>query len=142
MTREQIVGVLNAMQRAWNSRDSVALASAHTDDGVVYSPIFGAVHGKAAIEKSYRDLFLGFADWTFEPVELVVDGLRAAQLFNVSATHTSEMFGMPPSHRRFKIQGVLVFEFREEGKIAVERRLYDFTGLLIQMGVIKAKPGG
>jgi hypothetical protein len=37
---------------------------------------------------------------------------------------------------------VLVFEFREEGKVAVERRLYDFTGLLIQMGVIKAKPGG
>jgi steroid delta-isomerase-like uncharacterized protein len=142
MTREQIVGILNGMHRAWNNRDPVALASAHTDDGVVYSPIFGEVHGKAAIEKSYRDLFLGFADWTFEPVELVVDGLRAAQLFNVTATHTSEMFGVPPSHRRFKIQGVLVFEFREEGKVAVERRLYDFTGLLIQMGVIKAKPGG
>jgi hypothetical protein len=36
---------------------------------------------------------------------------------------------------------VLVFEFRD-GKVAVEKRLYDFTGLLIQMGVIRAKPGG
>jgi hypothetical protein len=88
MNREQIVGVLNAMHRAWNSRDAVALASAHTDDGVVYSPIFGEVHGRAAIEKTYRDLFLGFADWTFEPVELVVDGLRAAQLFNVTAARS------------------------------------------------------
>ncbi len=141
MTREQIVGVFNGMHRAWNSRDSAALALAHTDDGVVYSPIFGAVHGRAAIEKSYRDLFAAFADWTFEPQELIVDGLRAAQTFTVTATHTSEMFGVPATHRRFKVQGVLVFEFRD-GKIAVEKRLYDFSGLLIQIGVIKAKPGG
>ena len=129
------------MHRASNSRDAAALADAHTDDGVIYSPIFGEVHGRAAIEKSYRDLFIAFADWTYEPAELVVDGLRAAQLFSVTASHTSELFGVPPTHRRFKFQGVLVLEFRD-GKIAVERRLYDFTGLLIQMGVIKAKPGG
>lgn len=141
MTREQIVALLNTMQRSWNSRDPVGLAAVHSDDGVVFSPIFGEVRGRAAIEKSYRDLFTAFADWTFEPAELVVDGLRAAQLFTVSATHTSEMFGVPATHRRFKIQGVLVFEFRD-GKVAVERRLYDFTGLLIQMGVIRAKPGG
>ena len=141
MTREQIVGVLNAMHRASNSRDAAALAAAHTDDGVIYSPIFGEVHGRAAIEKSYHDLFIAFADWTYEPAELVVDGLRAAQVFSVTASHTSELFGVQPTHRRFRFQGVLVLEFRD-GKIAVERRLYDFTGLLIQMGVIKAKPGG
>ena len=140
MTREQVVAVLNAMQRSWNSRDPVGLAAVHTEDGVVYSPIFGEVNGRAAIEKSYRDLFTAFADWTFEPAELVVDGMRAAQLFSVTATHTSEIFGLAATHRRFKIQGVLMFEFGD-GKIAVERRLYDFTGLLIQMGVIKAKPG-
>jgi steroid delta-isomerase-like uncharacterized protein len=140
MTREQIVTVLNMMQRASNSRDPVALAAVHAEDGIVYSPIFGEVSGRAAIEKSYRDLFTAFTDWTFEPTELIVDGLRAAQLFSVTATHASEIFGMAATHRRFKIQGVLVFEFRD-GKVAVERRLYDFTGLLIQMGVIKARPG-
>ena len=36
--------------------------------------------------------------------------------------------------------GVLVFELRD-GKITHERRLYDFTGLLVQVGVLKAKPG-
>lgn len=129
------------MQRGWNSRDPAALASAHAEDGVVFSPIFGEVRGRAAIEKSYRDLFTAFADWTFEPSELIVDGLRAAQLVSVNASHTSEIFGVQPSHRKFRIQGVLVFEFRD-GKVQIERRLYDFTGLLIQLGVIKAKPGG
>ncbi len=28
----------------------------------------------------------------------------------------------------------------ENGKIVRERRIYDFTGLLVQIGVIKARP--
>jgi hypothetical protein len=28
-----------------------------------------------------------------------------------------------------------------EGLIAHERRVYDFTGLLIQLGVLRSKPG-
>jgi steroid delta-isomerase-like uncharacterized protein len=139
MTREQIVGVMQAMQRAWNTKDAAALAAAHSDDGVVQSPIFGSVRGKAEIERSYADLFRAFGDWSLEGEELIIDGHRAAQLFSVQATHTSELFGVSATHRQFKLQGVLIFEFRD-GKIVHERRLYDFTGLLVQLGVIKAKP--
>jgi len=140
MSREQIVNLLQAMQRAWNARDPVALTTAHTDDGVVVSPIFGEVRGRAEIQRSYEELFRAFADWTLEGHDLIIDGARAAQTFTVTATHSSELFGVEATHRRFKIQGVLVFEFRD-GKVAVERRMYDFTGLLVQLGVLKAKPG-
>jgi hypothetical protein len=34
---------------------------------------------------------------------------------------------------------VLLDEF-EDGRIARERRIYDFTGLLLQIGALKAKP--
>lgn len=138
MTREQIVAVLNSMQRAWNARDPMALAALYSDNTVVQSPIFGELHGRMAIERSYRDLFRGFADWTFEGEDTIVDGSRAAQLFSVTATHTSDMFGVDATHRSFKVKGVLVFEFRD-GRIIHERRLYDFTGLLLQVGVLKAK---
>jgi hypothetical protein len=43
------------------------------------------------------------------------------------------------THRSFKVKGVLVFEFRD-GKIVHEQRLYDFTALLLQVGVLKARP--
>jgi hypothetical protein len=34
-----------------------------------------------------------------------------------------------------------VFFYRlENGRIVHERRIYDFTGLLLQIGVLKAKP--
>ena len=140
MTREQIVGVMQSMQRAWNAHDSETLASAHADDSVVHSLMFGTVRGKADIERSYGDLFRAFGDWSLEGQELIIDGNRAAQLFVAEATHTSELFGVAATHRHFKVSGVLIFEFRD-GKIVNERRLYDFTGLLVQLGVIKAKPG-
>ena len=140
MTREQIVSVTQAMQRAWNARDPVALAAVHAEDGVVHSPMFGEVHGRADIERTYGEMFRGFADWNFEGQDLIIDGNRAAQTFIATATHTSELFGVEASHRKFKVQGVLVFEMRD-GKVQSERRLYDFTSLLLQVGVLKAKPG-
>jgi len=140
MNREQIVAVMQAMQRAWNVRDPVALAAAHAEDGIVHSPMFGEVRGRADIERSYREMFRGFADWTYEGQDLIIDGNRAAQLFTATATHTSDLFGVEATQRKFKVQGVLVFELRD-GKIQSERRLYDFTSLLLQLGVLKAKPG-
>jgi steroid delta-isomerase-like uncharacterized protein len=125
------------MQRR-GTRDSAALRR-RTPTTVVQSPIFGEVRGRAEIERTYRDLFRAFADWTLEGQELIIDGNRAAQVFIVEATHTSEMFGVPATNRRFKIHGVLIFDFRD-GRIAYERRMYDFTGLLIQVGVLKTKP--
>ena len=140
MTREQIVALVQSMQRAWNARDIAALGAAHSEDSVVHSPIFGTVRGRAAIEHSFEEFFRAFADSVFEGQELIIDGTRAAQLFVIEASHTSELFGVEATHRRFRIQGVLLFEVRD-GKIIHERRMYDFTSLLVQLGVIKAKPG-
>jgi steroid delta-isomerase-like uncharacterized protein len=140
MTREQIAAVIQVMQKAWTARDPAALAAAHTEDGVVVSPIFGEVRGLKDIQRSYEELFRAFADWTLEGQDLIVDGDRAVQVIAVSATHTSELFGVEATHRRFRFQGVLLFDFRD-GKVAQERRMYDFTGMLVQLGVLKAKPG-
>jgi steroid delta-isomerase-like uncharacterized protein len=140
MTREQVVSLVQTMQRAWNTRDAALLAAQHAEDSIVHSPIFGTVRGRAEIERSFEDFFRAFADSVFEQQELIIDGTRCAQLFTLDATHTSELFGVDATHRRFKIIGVLIFELRD-GKIISERRMYDFTSLLVQLGVIKAKPG-
>ena len=138
-TRAEIDALFEMRTRAWRERDPTALAASHRDDGVIVSPIFGTVTGREAIDRSYRDLFLRFADWTLVAERSIVDGERVAQPFEVEATHTYEIFGLPATGRRFKIQGVLLFEVTG-GRIARERRLYDFTGLLLQLGVLKAKP--
>jgi SnoaL-like polyketide cyclase len=51
----------------------------------------------------------------------------------------AEFMGLPGSGRAFDIEGVRVFEMKD-GLIDFERRYYDFTGLLIQLGVLRGKP--
>ena len=139
MTREEAAAAVNSLQRAWRARDTAALAAAHATDSIVHSPIFGVIQGRPAIEQSYRDLFTAFADWTLDSEDLVIDGNRVAQFFKVNASHTSEFFGIPPTGRRFEAHGVLFMEFRD-GLIIRERRIYDFIGMLLQIGVLKARP--
>jgi predicted ester cyclase len=139
MSRDEIFALFANRQVHWRNRDPAGLAATHALNGVVHSPIFGKVEGAKAIEVSYQNLFAIFNDWTFEAEQALVDGDRVAQPFKVTATHTSELFGVAPTNRRFEIQGVLLFEFAD-GRISRERRVYDFTSLLIQVGVLKARP--
>ena len=139
MTREAIEALFDAREQLLRRRDAAGLAKAHALDGVVESPIFGTVRGRAAIERSYAQLFEGFEDSVFEREQLLIDGDRVAQFFKWHATHTHEMFGFAPTGRQFTVHGALVFQFKD-GHIAHERRIYDFTGLLVQIGVLKPRP--
>jgi predicted ester cyclase len=47
--------------------------------------------------------------------------------------------GLPPTGKPFRLPIVHFYEF-QDGHILPERRIYDFTGLLVQIGVLKAKP--
>jgi predicted ester cyclase len=140
MTREELSKFAAERRVAWDSRDSAGLASGHTADGDVVSPIFGTVKGRAAIEASYRNLFAVFADWEFIGDDLIMDGDVVVEGFTARATHTHEFLGVPGTNRRFQIRGVLLFRFKD-GLIAHEERVYDFSGMLIQIGVLKARPG-
>jgi steroid delta-isomerase-like uncharacterized protein len=140
MTREELTTFAARRHEAWNRRDIGALAAGHGADSTVTSPMFGTVHGRAAIETSYRNLFAIFADWDYVADDLIIDGDKVVESFTARATHTHEFLGMAGTGRRFQIRGVLLFRFAD-GLIAHEERVYDFSGLLIQIGVLKAKPG-
>jgi steroid delta-isomerase-like uncharacterized protein len=139
MSRDEIVKMFARRDEAWANKDVETLTAAHADDGVIVSPMFGIIHGRAAIEKSYRDIFHAMSDWRLDSESLIIDDDNVAQIFKVHATHVHEMFGVPGTGRRFTTNGVTVFQLRD-GKIAHEQRFYDFTGLLLQLGVLKAKP--
>jgi steroid delta-isomerase-like uncharacterized protein len=139
MTRDDIIRFFEARQADWRARDADALAGGHAPDGAVASPMFGALKGRAEIAESYRRLFVSFPDWLFTAEELLVDGDRAAQHFVATATHVGEFMGLPGTNRHGRIEGVMLYTM-EDGAIQRERRLYDFSGLLIQIGVLRSKP--
>ena len=139
MTREAIVSLMERMRAAWDAHDADALAALHAADGVVISPTGGVLEGRAEIARVYRVWFTGFPDAKWRTDEIIVDGDRAVAVAQVSGTHAGEFFGVPPSGRHVEVQVAVILAFAD-GLIAEERRIYDFTGFLVQVGVLKAKP--
>ena len=140
MIREDVVRFLDKRRDAYARLDGDALAADHTEDGVLESPAAGGtVSGRAAIAKVYRAFFAGFPDLTMDWAEPVIDGDRVVQIAAASGTDTGGFLGLPPTGKRFNYPIVYMFTL-EDGLIAHERRIYDFTGMLIQIGLLKAKP--
>ena len=139
MTRQEIVTLLATRQALWTARDTGGLAATHAVDGTVDSPMFGALRGRGEIADSYGSLFTIFPDWEMTPGAALIDGQRIAEPFSATATHVREFMGLAGTNRRFQIQGVRLYDLTGN-VIQHERRLYDFTALLIQIGVLRSKP--
>lgn len=139
MTRTDIEAFIERHFASLNRHDVDAVSADHSGDGIVVSPMFSTVQGRAAIEGAYRTLFKTFPDWTMSIDDLVIEAPRAAIFSTVHATHENDFFGLPGTHRRIEFPSARYMTF-ENGLIAHERRVYDFTGLLVQVGVLRAKP--
>jgi predicted ester cyclase len=131
---------LVARQAKYRSHDAKALAADHMLEGSVHSPIFATIVGRPAIEHAYAALFQIFPDWLVTFEEAILDGTRAAHPCHVTATHRGEFMGLPGTGRQVDFRGVLLYTL-EDGLIAQEWRLYDFTSILLQTGVLRVKPG-
>jgi len=140
MTREDMLAFCDRRAEAWKRRDPVALAAAHTEHGTVTSPIFSKIAGRDAVRRSYEALFQSFPDWAMDNEPPLIDGDRVAVPFTAKATHAGRFMGLDGTGRRCEIRGVMLMRIAD-GAIADERRIYDFTGLLIQLGVLRSKPG-
>jgi len=139
MTRSEIEAFIEHHFASAARHDIDALAADHAEDGVIVSPMFATVQGRAAIAGSYRTLFKTFPDWTMSIDDLLIDGTRAAIFSTVHATHEHDFFGLPGTHRHIELSSARYMTFAN-GLIARERRVYDFTGLLVQVGVLRARP--
>jgi steroid delta-isomerase-like uncharacterized protein len=141
MTNEEVRTFFTRFLDVWKQESLSAILGCYTDDARIDSPMFHTVTGRAEIEKSFKELFRAFDDFSFRIDDIVVDGGpedRAVLFYTSQSTHRGDLFGMPGTGRRVEISVAFLVRF-ENGCIATERRLYDFTGLLVQIGVLKAK---
>jgi uncharacterized protein (TIGR02246 family) len=140
MDREQIEALFRTRTAYWHARDAAALAAGHAVNGVVVSPTGGVLEGRDEIERIYSVWFNAFPDLELTDTDLVIDGDRAVMLATVSGTHSGDFFGLASTGRRVHATCAFVYTFRGD-LIEHERRILDFTGVLVQVGVLKAKPG-
>jgi steroid delta-isomerase-like uncharacterized protein len=139
MTREEIAMLFARRRDARARGDAAALAADYAEDCVVESPWAGTVKGRAAIEQVSRQWYTAFPDVAYRDEELLIDGNRVAQIETVAGTDIGGFMGLPPTGKPFRLPLVYLCTLNEQ-QIVHERRIYDFTGMLVQIGVLKAKP--
>jgi steroid delta-isomerase-like uncharacterized protein len=139
MTRDEITAMFARREDAFNERDSVSLAADYSDDAVIDSPTAGVHQGPDAAREAYDVIFRAFADNMRRTEMLVIDGDHVAQVLTLEGTNLGGLMGLPPSGKHFRVPAVFLYDLRGD-KIVRERRIYDFTGLLVQIGVLKARP--
>ena len=139
MTHDEIVAFFQRREDLYNDFDAAALAADYADDAVIDSPIAGVHTGGLAAEQALRKVFDAFLDRKMRTESLMIDGDLVAQVFAIEGTHIGEFLGLPPTGKPFRHTAVFLYELRNR-LIVRERRIYDFTGLLVQIGVMKAKP--
>jgi len=138
MTRQAMEAFFKRRQEAYEDLDAAALAADYAEGAVIESPTAG-VHGREGAEKAFRTVFNAFLDMTMTVDGLVIDGDQGATVLSIEGTHIGEFMGLPPTGKRFLMSAVFFYEL-QDGLIVREKRIYDFTGMLVQIGVLKAKP--
>ena len=140
MTRDEIVGMFAQRHDAINRRDIAFIVGQYAPDCEQISPLAGAtVKGREAIGKLYTTWFKGFPDLVWTNEELLVDGNRVAEMTMLSGSDTGGFMGLSPTGKPFHVPVVWLFTVKD-GQFTHVRPTYDFTGLLVQIGLLKARP--
>jgi steroid delta-isomerase-like uncharacterized protein len=138
-TRDDIVALFARRQAAYDNLDAEALVADYADDCSIESPTGGTHSGRVSAKQVLQVVFDAFQDMRVRTERLLIDGNQVSQLLNIEGTNLGGFLGLPPTGKPFHLSAVFLYEL-EEGRIRRERRVYDFTGLLTQIGVLKTKP--
>jgi steroid delta-isomerase-like uncharacterized protein len=139
MTRTEIAALLDRWLDAVARRDVDALMDLYAANSLLESPMAGPGRGRDAVARAYETFFAAFPDLKLDAEEPLIDGDRVARVATVTGTDVGGFMGLEPTGKPFRFPVVLLYTVRD-GRIVQERRLYDFTGLLLQIGALKAKP--
>ena len=139
MTAEEVQAFAHGFFDHLQARDAAVLAEDYAPDATADSPSLGTLQGRSAIEQGHRRWFSAFPDLVLTLEEVVAQDDIATLVFRATATHQDEFLGLPATGKRIEFRAVFLLKLRDH-QIVYERRIYDFTGLLIRLGVLKVKP--
>ena len=132
MDRDAAVELIRGLLHAARQGDFARLRVLYADDAVAVSPMFGEIHGNAAIADSWRRLATVLPDFSAEISHVLVDGNRIAVLSSVSATDWNGWFGRPASGGNIAYKLVLLFTV-DNNRIVRDERIYDSAAVVASL---------
>lgn len=125
----------------WNRGHEEAIDELLAIDVIGHNLGEGEVRGPAAFRVFWRNMRSAFPDLHIRIEDTIVQGPKAAVRVVLEGTHRGEGLGLPPTGRRVTVGGNLILKV-EGGKVVEAWNAWDQLGLLRQLGVVPAAPGG
>ncbi len=105
------------------------------DDMIEHEEFPGIEPGKPGVRQFFT-LFRGaFPDMRMDAHEIIVDGDLLCVRGSMSGTHEGEFMGLPPTGRRFEVDGFDMLRVRD-GQFAEHWGLFDSLTMMQQLGAI------
>ena len=123
-----IAALLEERHQARAARDVQRLVALYAEDCTVETQVAGTLKGRAAVAAAELELFATFPDVATEIDETTIMGNRAFETGTISGTDEGGAYARPGTHLRFPF---LLMSTVADGKIASERRIWNFRGLLL-----------
>jgi steroid delta-isomerase-like uncharacterized protein len=126
---------------AWNRRDADG-AVAHVAEDVIVRDVALAMplQGRSALKKAIEGYMTAFPDLHVEITSSTLDGLRIAQEWTVTGTHSGDFMGVGPTGRWTETYGATVVTFDEDGVVIEASMYWNMLALCRQLGRA-AEPG-
>lgn len=115
MSFEQNEAALNRAVDAWNSGDVDSYLDLY-DERIKLHVVTYDFPDKSSVAEMYRGLFAATSDLVLTIDEAFGDGDRLCARYTVTAKHTGELMGIPPTGADISIIGITVMHF-ENGRV-------------------------
>lgn len=95
----------------------------------------GMADGHEGFKRVLGVFFEAFPDLRLEVQFSVADEDRIMFYMSTTGTHLGPFMGMAATGKRFRVTGVDIFRFNDEGKVAAHWGVFDTFGMLAQLGL-------
>ncbi len=96
----------------------------------------GMANGHEGFKRVLSGFLEAFPDLRLEVQFTVADNDRIVLYSSTTGTHRGPFMGQSPTGKQFKVTGVDIFRFNDEGKIAAHWGVFDTFGMLAQLGLV------
>ena len=124
-------------EEAVNKGNLNVLDESLSPDYVYREPTVGERHGIAGSREVITMYHKAFPDLKLTIDEQIAEADMVVTRWTGTGTHRGDLFGIPPTGRTVRVQGVLATRIAN-GKVVEGNELYDGLGMLRQLGVLPA----
>ena len=120
---------------AFNAQNLDAIDELFAPEYVLHIAGSPDVEGPETLKEMVAGSLATLSDATLTVDDMVAEGDKVATRWKITAIHSGEFMGVPPTNRQITVQGIIIDRF-VDGKVVEAWESMDMYGLMTQLGAL------